>query len=158
MSEKEAKRIVIERTVESVKMNVEYKGALKISDVPFDYTANFVVPIPKFLETRINNLGELREAVIINLSRDKAAIELTDDEYRLFASILFEFIVKFNELERIKAMWSDLLDDYVHNCRVDKSHKTESGGIGLGEIVIAEVPLETCQMLNADKFGVKIAI
>ena len=91
------KKVVIERQVEQVKDGTHYKGCLKFADVQLDFELVFGVHIKELDNTEviIKDLDDMMKVFQISVTRDGVKIELSDDEYGLFFSLLVEHTIDF---------------------------------------------------------------
>lgn len=88
--------VEIERYVEQVQDGEFYKGHVKIGVAVFTYRVVLPTPI-----ARLDNMmltpesGNMRDFFQIALQRGGREIELSDEEYGFFYSLLNEFVVNF---------------------------------------------------------------
>jgi len=122
----------IRRRIEEVAEGIRYKGTIRIGGVKFDYELKFSTPIPDLDSTKQpGTVEQVRLIFQISLERDGRKIELDEDEYSFFFSMLVEAVVKFyNSLSR-------------HG----------EGSTAIVQIATCHFSPDACQMLSSEKFG-----
>ncbi len=146
-------KVQVERCVEQVQDGSHYKGYVKIAGTRLDYELVFTVPIPQLDDMEpVKGKDETRSIFQLTVRRDEAAkIELTDDEYDFFLSLLAIFAVEFYNNPRTRDVQKSILGVMfrgayfgIDGASVSLSMTTQGS---------CDFSPEVCKMLSVPKFG-----
>ena len=146
--------VQVERYVEQVLDGTKYAGYMKIANTKLDFEVVFTVPIPRLDDMEpVKGASEVRRIFQVMVMRNSEIIELTDDEYGFFFSMLVEFAVMLYNEPQTRAMNNDpLLRNMMHR----RGGLADCGGsvsTGIKSSGSYDFPLDLCEALSAPKFG-----
>lgn len=147
------KKVSVELYVDQVRDGTDYKGHMKIADTKLDYEIHFDIPID-----RLNSMGqpkdisELRRTIPITMKRDNAEIEITNEEYGFFTSLIIEFVIEFYFNPQTRGSNKGQLGEMLRGGGV-MAHFGASMSVGMKRGGIYEFPIALCEMLSSPKFG-----
>ncbi len=133
-------KVSVERNIQQVIDGRHYKGYVNIADTRLDFELVFEVPIPHLESVPpAKTTDDARRFFQITVKRDDAYIELTNEEYLFFFSVLVQLTIDF----------------YHTGSLLTAIGVSVSAGIKCtGTCNISQ---KLCEMLNAPKFGCAIA-
>ncbi|MCK5285807.1 MAG: hypothetical protein KAJ58_01105 [Candidatus Pacebacteria bacterium] len=102
------------------------------------------------------NIDEIRELFQITLDRNEKEIELSDEEFGFFFSMIVKFAVDFYNNPQTRSSNEGLLE----HCLCDEDNPINSTlgtsiSIGITSSGLLNFPPDICEMLTAEKFGCK---
>ena len=147
-----AKKVSVERYVEQVRNGSHYKGYVKIADTKLSYELVFGIPIKQLdsIESPKDE-NEIRRLFQLTVKRNNADIELTNEEYSFFFSILVEFATEFYDNGQTRDSNEGLLGEVLRG--EGPMAELATASIGMTSDGSYEFPPELCAMLSAPKFG-----
>ncbi len=145
-------KVSVERQVEQVKDGTDYKGFLKLAGVQLDFELKFGVPINKLddTEVKINSLDDMMRVFQISITKDGEKVEIDDDEYSLFFSLLVEHTINFYNLPQTRDTNEGLVGKMM---RGQGLFAGSSASILVTDRVTASFDSEVQGILSNPKFG-----
>lgn len=114
-----------------------FMGRIKIAESEFTFELSFLIPFSRYAAALSGkSIVEFRKVIDITVSKNDAAIELTDQEYYFFYKLLMGGVLNIYSVREI--------------LRATNSGAMMSA-IAPGEMLYEFAP-ETCKMLSAPKF------
>ena len=151
--------------MEQVSHGSHYRGYVEIASAKFDYELVFSIPISELdnLETPKED-SAIRQIFQITVKRYNVDVELTNDEYEFFFSIITALAINFYQTPQIfnskKSFLNSLLDSLAVIIRGKEpvADFDVSTFIGVKKSVIFELSPAFCEVLNAPKFGCALIV
>ena len=149
--------VPVERYIEQVRDGSRYKGTLKIADTTLDYELTFTVPLPDQDDREpVTTWEEVRHLVHIVVKRDRAEIELTNKEYRLFFHMLAQFAIDFYNNPQTRDSNEGFLGMLLRRQGPLASIGATSS-IGISSSGTYDFSPAHCEILTSPKFGCALA-
>ena len=147
------RKVSVERYVEQVRDGSHYRGHVKIVDTELKYELVFAIPIDK-LDGMVEptDVNELRLLFQITVRRGDANIELTNEEYGFFFSMVVELTLGFYNNGQTRDNNKGVVGELLQG-RGQMAAFGASMSIGMTSSGSYDFPLELCEMLSAPKFG-----
>jgi len=145
-------KVSVQRHIEQVHEGAYYKGYIDINNVRFDYELVLTISfarLPKIPPK--TDVEEVSRIFNIIVRRDIVFINLTEEEYNFFFSLIVGFAVNlYQELQAQKIMKAlvDLAPELI-----DSSPLVYRVSIGKFDSFSYQFPEHVCTMLSAPKFG-----
>ena len=151
------RKVSVERHVEQVRNGRRYKGYVKIANTKLDYELVFGVPIAQLdsMEPAEDENG-IRRLFQLAVKRNNANIELTEEEYKFFFSMIVELAVDFYNNPQTRG----INEGYVGEVLQGKGPLAALGAsmvISMTSSGSYDFSPELCEMLSAPKFGCALA-
>lgn len=151
------RKVSVERHVEQVRDGSHYKGYVKFDETRLDYELVFGVPIAQLDSVgQLKDENEIRHLFQITVKRDNANIELTNEEYGLFFSMIVELAVEFYHSGQTRGSNEGMLGDMLQG-RGPTAAFGVLMSIGMTSSGSHNFSPELCEMLSAPKFGCALA-
>jgi len=150
-------KVSVERRIEQVVDGSHYKGHIKIADTKFDYDLKFAVPISRLDDTKPSaDPKEIRRMFQLVLKRGEAIIDLMEDEYSFFFYMLVTFAVEFYNDPQTRHNNGGLIG-MILSGQGPMADLGVSGSISIVSSTLYDFKAGLCEILNAPKFGCKLA-
>jgi hypothetical protein len=151
-------RVAVKRTTTQVVDGIRYVGEISIAETEFDYELVFGVPIPKLndLAPETFENGGVRKIFQITVKKGGKNVDLTDDEYGFFFSLIVEFVVVFYNQPQTRGNNEGAMASFL-------SGRDPINAIGAPVSIGAmsnssyDFPANLCEALSAPKFGCPLA-
>lgn len=148
----------VERLIEQVRDGIHYKGYVKIVDTIFDYELVFRVPIADLGNVEpANEVHELRDLFQITVMRGNAKIELADEEYMFFMSMVVQFAEDFYNIEQTRSSNEGKMGEMLRGTKLMALFGAKMS-IGMKCNDTCGFHPALCERLNSPKFGCSLAI
>lgn len=151
------REVHIEKYIEQVQDGCCYKGYVLINnEIRLYYDLVFKVPIAVLVkkEELPKDVDELRNLIQITVTRDGANVELTNDEYGFFFSMVVEFAVVFYNSPQTRDSNEEFLGRILR--KNEPIAAICAASIGMTRSGLCNFSPELCQMLSASKFGLAL--
>ena len=146
-------KVEVERYVQQVRDGSHYRGHVKIAETKLDYELVFVVPISQLDEMEpVKDKSEIRNRFQITIKKNNVNIELTDEEYGFFFSMLVEFALNFYNNQQTRDSNEGVFGQLVQG-EGPMAALGASASIGISSNGSCNFQPELCELLNAPKFG-----
>ncbi len=147
------RKISIEQYVEQVQDGVRYKGHVKVAGTSFDYELVFGFPINQLDSLPLTkDDSEVQRLFQITVKRGNTIVELTNEEYKFFFSVIVEFVLSFYDNPQTRDSNNGMRGEMLRG-RGPMAIDGVSTSIGMTSSGSYEFPPELCEMLSAPKFG-----
>lgn len=153
MDTTEMRKVPVERHVTQVRDGSHYRGHVKIVDTKLDYELMFGVPISQLDDVaKTMDESEVLRLFQIEVTRNGSKIELTDEEYGFFFSMVVELAIDFYNDPGTRSQQGGMFG-HMLNGRGPIAAMGASLSIGMTSSGSCSLTPEICNMLSAPKFG-----
>lgn len=149
--------VLVERYIEQVTDGSHYKGHIRIFTIKFDFEIVFMLPIDlvdDYIQKRVKDFDEFRQIIQIALQRDGIDLELSNQEYAFFFSMLVGIVMAFYSTPNVR-IFNEVAEDDPVEMEILKAFGI-SLYINLSDVSLWEFSPELCDILNSPKFGCNV--
>ena len=150
-------KVQVKIEVTQIKYGTDYKGRIEIGKSTITWEIKFLIPIPK-LESAfdVEPTPSLRDVFNVTMKKDDDTLELTDEEWKYFVSLLVGHVLDFHNLDQTQDMNRNrgIISDALRERKFDLGMMVK---IGATFDHIYDLSDRVCMMLNGPKFDCALA-